>query len=74
MGKHDTKTPQGKPSGSQRGGTGLKEVVNEEQIDSEIENSYLDEDGQPAKNTHLRHENRNTDKGRDDQGKDSISI
>lgn len=69
-----SKTPQGKPTGDQRGGTGLKDVNREEAEDQEIEDKYLDEEGQPGDQVKVRHENRNTDKGREDQGKESTSI
>ena len=69
-----SKAPKGKPSSSQRGGNGLKDVVPEEEVRETIEDKYLDENGQPEENVKMRHENRNTDKGREDQGKDTISI
>jgi len=69
-----SKAPKGKPSGSQRGGNGLKNLVHDEDVTSELENKYLNDAGQPDENVNLRHENRNTDKGREDQGKDTISI
>ena len=55
-----SKTPKGKPSGSQRGGDGLKDVIHNEKTTSSIEEKYLDQDGQPDKNVNTRHQNRNT--------------
>jgi len=68
-----SKAPQGKPSGSGSGGTGLKEVNNPD-AENRIEDKYMDGQGQPDANVNERHPNRNTDKGREDQGKDTISI
>jgi len=69
-----SQAPQGKPSGSQRGGSGLKDVIHDNDVTSELEDKYLNETGAPDENVRLRHENRNTDKGREDQGKDTFSI
>jgi hypothetical protein len=65
-----SKSPQGKPSGDQRGGNGLKDLGHEHRENQKLEDQYFDEDGKPEANVNLRHENRNTDKGREDQGKD----
>jgi hypothetical protein len=56
-----SKAPKGKPSGSQRGGSGLKDVAREEKTNETLENKYLNTEGQPDDNVNLRHENRNTD-------------
>ena len=69
-----SKSPKGKPTGTQRGGTGLKDVNREESEDQAIEDKYLDEQGKPDEQVKVRHENRNTDKGREDQGKETNSI
>jgi len=68
-----SKAPQGKPSGTGREGSGLNEVNNPDQ-ENEIADKYTDENGAPDENVNLRHENRNTDKGRENQGKDTSSI
>lgn len=73
MGNSKTKTPQGKPSGAQKGGTGLKDVNSSPAETNEISNTYLDEQDQPRPDL-LKHPNRNTDKGENDQGKDTINI
>lgn len=69
-----SKAPQGKPSGGQRSGTGLKDVNREETEDQAIEDKYLYDQGQPDEQVQVKHKNRNTDKGREDQGKDTDSI
>lgn len=65
-----SKTPKGKPSGGERGGNGLKDVNLNEAKDQIIEEKYLDDQGQPAGQVLVKHKNRNTDKGREDQGKE----
>ena len=62
MGNSRTKTPQGKPSGEQKGGTGLKDVNIAPEEQNEISSAYLDEQDEPQVDA-LRHPNRNTDKG-----------
>jgi hypothetical protein len=69
-----TKTPQGKPSDSQRGGNGLKDVIRETEVTGQIEDKYLDDNDQPDDNVNIRHKNRNTDKGREDQGKSDLLL
>ena len=69
-----SKAPQGRPSGSQPGGNGVKDIAQDQQASESVEDKYLDDQGQPDDNVNLRHENRNTDKGREDQGKDTLSI
>jgi hypothetical protein len=69
-----SKTPKGKPSGGERGSNGLKDVNLSEAEDQAIEDKYLDDQEQPAEQVQVRHKNRNTDKGREDQGKDTSSI
>jgi len=71
---HKAKTPKGKPSGNERGGNGLKEVTRDDEVNEALENQYLDDEGQPDDNVNMRHENRNTDKGRRDQGEDTTLI
>ncbi|MFD1770390.1 hypothetical protein [Sphingobacterium suaedae] len=64
-----SKAPQGKPSSDKRGGNGPKDMPNDMAEQEAVEQNYLDEDGNPDAQVHVRHENRNVDKGRDDQGK-----
>ncbi|QPH40833.1 hypothetical protein [Pedobacter endophyticus] len=71
---HKSKTPKGKPSGTERGGNGLKEVTRDDEVNEALEREYLDDEGQPDENVNMRHENRNTDKGRRDQGEDTTLI
>lgn len=42
-----SKAPQGEPSGSQRVGNGLKDVVHDDSVTSELENKYVNDEGQP---------------------------
>lgn len=62
--------PKGRPSGSGREGSGLKDAfaVNDLETDNQLSEAYTKGEDQPAENVHLRHKNRNTDKGREDQG------
>jgi len=69
-----SKAPKGKPSGNQRGGDGLKDISQNEETNETLENKYLDTNGQPDDSVNLRHENRNTDKGQEDQGKNTASV
>ncbi len=69
-----SKAPKGKPSDSQRGGDGLKDVTLNEETNETLENRYLDNEGQPDDNVNLRHENRNGDKGRENQGENTNSM
>jgi hypothetical protein len=63
-----TKTPQGKPSGGQRGGTGLKGVNIDTAAANDISNKYLeDEEEDEPQSATSRHPNRNTDKDEEDQ-------
>jgi len=65
----------GKPSGTGKEGSGLKEAQAENlEKDKEIADKYTDETERPSPNVHERHPNRNTDKGRENQGEDSSSI
>jgi hypothetical protein len=68
-----SKAPKGKPSATGREGSGLRDV-NDPTREDGIADNYINENGQPDANVHQRHVNRNTDKGRDDQGKDTSSI
>lgn len=67
-----SKAPKGKPSDVNPKGSGLKEAhaTNDPETENLLTNKYTDERGEPAANVHERHVNRNTDKGRDNQGKD----
>lgn len=59
----------GKPSGSERNNPGMKDFDSDNlERDKEIENKYTEGDGEPSNNVNMRHQNRNTDKGRDEQG------
>ncbi|WP_353137027.1 hypothetical protein [Pseudopedobacter sp.] len=69
-----SKAPKGKPSDSQRGGDGLKDVTLNEETNETLENRYLDNEGQPDDVINLRHANRNVNKGREDQGENTNSI
>lgn len=69
-----SKTPQGKPSGERRGGTGLKDVNPDQLQDKAVENKYLDDKGEPADEGQVKNPNRNVDKGRDNQGNSSKSV
>jgi len=62
-------TKKGKPSGSGIG-TGLKDAlaVNDLERDEEISEKYTDGSDDISSNPTAKHPNRNTDKGRDDQG------
>jgi hypothetical protein len=73
MGKNQNNNfvpPKGRPSGSGREGSGLRDAfaVTDLQKDDELARSYTEGEDQPAANVHLRHPNRNVDKGREDQG------
>ena len=66
-----SRTPKGKPSGSQRGGNGLKDVNLSEREDQTLEEKYLDDQGEPAGQVAVKHKNRNVDKGREDQSRET---
>ncbi|HKG05276.1 MAG TPA: hypothetical protein VKB19_02405 [Pedobacter sp.] len=73
MGKNQNNTyipPKGRPSGSGREGSGLKDAfsVTDLQQDNELSERYTSGEDQPAANVHMKHPNRNVDKGREDQG------
>lgn len=65
--------PKGRPSGSGREGSGLKDTfaVNDLETDNYLADNYTKGEDEPAENVHLRHPNRNTDKGREDQGEET---
>ena len=68
-------SPKGNPSGTGREGSGLKETrAADLETDKEISNKYTEGTDDIDSNPNARHPNRNTDKGRDDQGEDSTSI
>jgi hypothetical protein len=60
--------PKGKPSGSGRESSGLKQasVITDLNRENEIADNYTKGEDMPAENVHIRHRNRNTDKGRED--------
>jgi hypothetical protein len=73
MGKNQNNNfvpPKGRPSGSGREGSGLRDAfaVTDLQKDDELARNYTEGEDQPAANVHVRHPNRNVDKGREDQG------
>jgi hypothetical protein len=41
-----SKSPKGKPSSIQGGGSGLKDIANDQQLDESIEEKYLDDQGE----------------------------
>jgi len=66
--------PKGRPSGTERESSGLKETRSDElERDEEIANKYTDGPDHPAPNVKEEHPNRNTDKGRENQGRGSTS-
>ena len=69
-------SPKGNPSGTGREGSGLKEAraVNDLETDKEISNKYTDGTDDIESIPNAKHPNRNTDKGRENQGEDSTSI
>jgi len=75
-GNAKSSTPKGKPAGTGRESSGLNEAhaVNTEEQDKEIADKYTDETEDPNSNPNIKHPNRNTDKGRENQGEDSTSI
>jgi hypothetical protein len=65
--------PKGRPSGTARDTHGLKDAfaVNDLEKDNELFETYTDGEDEPAANVHLRHHNRNVDKGREDQSEET---
>jgi len=45
-----SKAPQGRPSGSQPGGNGVKDIAQDQQASESVEDKYLDDQGQPDDN------------------------
>ena len=71
-----SKAPKGKPAGTGRKGSGLQEAhaASDPITEDEIAEAYTKkETGELADNVPKRHENRNKDKGRDDQGNENTS-
>lgn len=64
--------PKGRPSGEGRE-SGIKEAlaVTNPEDDEQIAAKYLEGPDEPAANVHVRHPNRNTDKGRDGDNLDA---
>jgi len=75
-GNAKSSAPKGKPSGTGKESSGLNEAhaVNNEEQDKEIADEYMDETEDPNSNPNIKHPNRNTDKGRENQGDNSTSI
>lgn len=72
MGKtknNDFVPPKGRPSGSGREGSGLKDAfaINDLEKDNQLADAYTKDEDVPAENVPMRHPNRNVDKGREDQ-------
>ena len=65
--------PQGRPSGTGRESAGLQDA-SPENTHKNLDSTYVDESGKPSANVNVRHENRNVDKGRDQQGKEDKEI
>ena len=59
--------PKGKPSGTAKDSTGLRSAfaVNDLETDNELTEKYLKGPDDPAPNVHMRHINRNVNKGDD---------
>jgi hypothetical protein len=67
-------SPKGRPSGSGREGSGLKETNDvDREEENRIADKYTDDTENQEPTITERHHNRNTDKGREDQGKDPSS-
>jgi hypothetical protein len=64
--------PKGRPSGAGRERS-IKEAfaVNDLEKDNELTENFMDDPDNPSANVHIRHPNRNTDKGRDDANLDT---
>ena len=70
-----TSAPKGRPSGTGRESAGLQDTsAANVKTDKDLDDTYMDETGNPAANVHVRHENRNVDKGRDQQGKEDKEL
>jgi len=70
-----TSAPKGRPSGTGRESAGLHDIDPEkEKTDRELDDEYMNESGKPAANVDLKHQNRNVDKGREQQGKESKEL
>lgn len=65
--------PKGRPSGSLSETAGLRNAfaVNNLETDSELADKYTDAPDKPSANVHVRHANRNTDKGEDKDNRQS---
>jgi len=78
MGKNknnDFIPPKGRPSGSGREGSGLKDAfaVTDLTTDNKLADEFTEGEDLPAANVHLRHKNRNVDKGRENQSEETKS-
>ena len=60
--------PKGRPSGSGKDTVGLKDAfaVNDPEMEKEISEKYTDNIDEPTPNIHVRHPNRNVNKGEED--------
>jgi hypothetical protein len=76
MGKDRTGTfvpKKGRPSGSGKETTGLRDAfaINDLDKDNELADKYLDSPDEPAANVPLRHKNRNVNKGEESNDQNS---
>ena len=65
--------PKGRPSGSEKDTTGLRDAfaINDLETDEELAEKYLDAPDQPSANVHMRHKNRNVNKGEENNELDA---
>ena len=65
--------PKGKPSGSGKETHGLKDAfaVNDLETDNQLSDKYTVAPDEPAPNVHVRHPNRNVNKGEENQDDNS---
>lgn len=65
--------PKGKPSGSGKNTTGLRDAFagTDPETDENLTEKYMEGPDQPAANVHLRHVNRNVNKGEDTENDNS---
>lgn len=65
--------PKGKPSGSGKNTNGLRDAFagTDPETDENLTEKYTDGPDQPAPNVHMRHANRNVNKGEDTNDNDN---
>jgi hypothetical protein len=65
--------PKGRPSGSGRESSGLRDAfaATDPEKDQELDDKYLEQPDEPAANVYVRHHNRNVDKGRENQSEET---